>query len=194
MSAVLDVSRPTPLRLLGFLFTAVGGLLIAWGAVSDWATVVFQGRSFADSATKGVDTVEGKVALAIGVVLLVAIVLLRLVRSTGGRRAIALVVCVGALGAIGIAAVDIVQADQRFTDVAVDRLAREDVAANGGALDAAREQIQRFVDQAASIDIGVGLWLVLAGGIVGLVGGGLDLAWVGQQRLREAGVSDDDAA
>jgi len=59
MSAVLDVSRPTPLRLFGFLFTAVGGLLIALGAISDWATVVFLGSAFPDSAAKGIDVPEG---------------------------------------------------------------------------------------------------------------------------------------
>jgi hypothetical protein len=53
------------------------------------------------------------------------------------------------------------------------------------------DEVRRGYEAAGSdvIDFtpGIGLWLVIAGGAVGLVGGLLDLAWVGQQRLMSAG-------
>ncbi len=186
VSAVLDVSRPTPLRLLGFVCTALGGVLIAWGAISDWATVVFLGAGFRDSATPGADVAEGRVALALGVVMLISIVALRVVTSTVARRSIALGVCVAAAVALGIGIVDLVRAEERFGDYAVEEIASDVSRQQGIPIAEARLAVQAVVDDDGSIEVGLGLWSVLAGGAVGLVGGLLDLAWVGQQRLREA--------
>jgi hypothetical protein len=186
MSAVLDVSKPTPLRLFGFLFTAVGGLLIALGAISDWATVVFQGQAFPDSATKGVDVPEGKVALGLGVLMLVAIVAMRLVSTNRGRRAVAVTICLAAAIALAVGVTDVLRADDRFGGYAVEQIASQLADVSGQPIDAVRADVQAEVDSEGSIDLGLGLWLVVAGGALGLVGGLLDLAWVGQQRLREA--------
>ncbi|MBA3691114.1 MAG: hypothetical protein H0W82_06850 [Actinobacteria bacterium] len=187
MSAVLDVSRPTPLRLLGFIFTALGGLLIALGSISDWATVVFLGQSFPDSATPGVDLIEGKVVLGLGVVILVAIVAMRIARTVEVRRVIATGICIAALTALVLAAVDISRADDRFGGYAVDRLAKQLSDATGFSLEQARNKVEDYIGSEGSIDIRPGLWMVLAGGGLALVGGLLDLAWVDQQRLRAAG-------
>jgi hypothetical protein len=186
MSAVLDVSRPTPLRLLGFLFTAVGGVLIAWGAISDWATIVFLGAGFRDSATPGVDVVEGQVALALGVFMLVSIVALRLATGTAARRSVALAICVAAAASLAIGVVDLVRAEERFGDYAVEEIAADVARQQRVPIAEARRAVQAVVNDDGSIDVGPGLWLVIAGGALGLVGGLLDLAWVGQQRLREA--------
>ncbi|MEO8292559.1 MAG: hypothetical protein ABI635_05425 [Actinomycetota bacterium] len=187
MSAVLDVSKPTPLRLLGFIFTALGGLLIALGSISDWATVVFLGQSFQDSGTPGIDLAEGKLALALGVLILVAIVTMRIARTVGARRSIALGICVAAVVALSVAVVDVVRADDRFGGYAVGRLATELSRSSGLTPEQARNKVETYIAREGSIDIGLGLWLVVAGGGLGLVGGLLDLAWVGQQRLRAAG-------
>jgi hypothetical protein len=192
MSAVLDVSRPTPLRLFGFVFTALGGLLIALGSISDWATVVFLGQTFPDSATPGIDVPEGKLVLALGVLMLVGIVAMRLARTIGIRRLLAGGICIAAAAAITVAAFDVVRADDRFGGYAVDKLAEQLSASSGLPLEQARNRVEAFIGTEGSIDIGLGLWLVLSGGVLGLVGGLLDLAWVGQQRHRavsEDGVS-----
>jgi hypothetical protein len=192
MSAVLDVSRPTPLRLFGFVFTALGGLLIALGSISDWATVVFLGQAFPDSATPGIDVPEGKLVLALGVLMLVGIVAMRLARTIGIRRLLAGGICIAAAAAITVAAFDVVRADDRFGGYAVDKLAEQLSASSGLPLEQARNRVEAFIGTEGSIDIGLGLWLVLSGGVLGLVGGLLDLAWVGQQRHRavsEDGVS-----
>jgi hypothetical protein len=183
MSVVLDVSRPTPLRLFGFLFTAVGGLLIALGAISDWATVVFLGGAFPDSAAKGIDVLEGKVALGLGIFMLVAIVVMRLARSAGARRAIALLMTVSALAALAIGVVDVVRAQDRFGGYTVDQTAKQIAKDSGQPLDQVRADVQGVIDRYASIDLGWGIWLVVAGGVIGTIGGLLDIAWVGQRRL-----------
>jgi hypothetical protein len=192
MSAVLDVSRPTPLRLFGFVFTALGGLLIALGSISDWATVVFLGQTFPDSATPGIDVPEGKLVLTLAVLMLVGIVAMRLARTIGIRRLLAGGICIAAAAAITVAAFDVVRADDRFGGYAVDKLAEQLSASSGLPLEQARNRVEAFIGTEGSIDIGLGLWLVLSGGVLGLVGGLLDLAWVGQQRHRavsEDGVS-----
>jgi hypothetical protein len=190
MSAVLDVSRPTPLRLFGFVFTALGGLLIALGSISDWATVVFLGQTFPDSATPGIDVPEGKLVLTLAVLMLVGIVAMRLARTIGIRRPFAGGICVAAAAAITVAAFDVVRADDRFGGYAVDKLAEQLSASSGIPLEQARTRVEAFIGTEGSIDIGLGLWLVLSGGVLGLVGGLLDLAWVGQQRRRA--VSEDE--
>jgi hypothetical protein len=193
MPAVLDVSKPTPLRLFGFLFTAVGGLLIAWGAISDWATVVFQGEAFENSATPGIDVLEGKVALGLGVGMLVALVSMRLARSHGGRRALALAILLAAVLALAIGVIDVVRADERFGGYAVDRIAEGHSEASGIPIDQARRDVEAEIARQGSIDLGLGLWMVVAGGALGLVGGLLDLVWVRGQRLKNLGADADTA-
>ena len=183
MSAVLDVSRPTPLRLFGFLFTAVGGLLIALGAISDWATVVFLGGAFPDSATKGIDVPEGKVALGLGIFMLVAIVAMRLAGSFAARRTIALLITVSALTALAIGLVDMVNALDRFGGYTVEKTAAQLANQSGQPIDEVRADLEATIAKEGSIDLGLGIWLVVAGGVIGTIGGLLDLAWVGQRRL-----------
>jgi hypothetical protein len=183
MSAVLDVSRPTPLRLFGFLFTAVGGLLIALGAISDWATVVFLGGRFDDSATPGVDVVEGKVALGLGVLLLIVIVSMRLARTTSVRRALALIILVASVSAVAIGITDLVRAESRFGGYTIEKNAKIHADADNISMDQARRDVEAEIAKEGSIDLGLGIWLVVAGGVIGTVGGLLDLAWVGQRRL-----------
>jgi hypothetical protein len=186
MSQVLDVSRPTPLRLFGFLFTALGGLLIALGAISDWATVVFQGQAFENSAAKGIDVLEGRVALGLGVAMLVAIVSMRLAGSIGARRLLALIVLVAALGALAIGVVDVLRAKDRFGGYGLDETAAAMAEQFDVPVDRVRADLEAEIARDGSIDLGMGIWLVVAGGAIGVVGGLLDLAWVGQQRLAAA--------
>jgi hypothetical protein len=190
MSAVLDVSKPTALRFLGFLFTALGGLLMALGSIWDWATVVFLGQSFQNSATPGIDLAEGKAVLVLGVLMLVAIVAMRLARTVRMRRMLATGICIAAVVAISVAAFDVVRADDRFGDYSVDRLAAALSNASGLPLEQARKQVETYIAREGSIDVGSGLWMVLGGGALGLVGGVLDLAWVRRQGSRVPGEDD----
>jgi hypothetical protein len=188
MSSVLDTSKPSSLRLLGFVCTAAGGLLIALGSLQTWVTVGLRSdtKGILDSRIVGIDRVEGKATLAIGVLMLVAIVALRIATSIGVRRAIAIAVLVGAIGAVAIAVLDLAKVDERFQDVGIAKIAAL-AQENGVPADVALEQASRD----PTVDVGPGLWLLVGGGVVALVGGLLDLAWVGQQRLQAAGMDEE---
>jgi hypothetical protein len=189
MPSVLDTSKPSPLRLLGFVFTAVGGLLIALGSLQTWATVGIAAdrAGVLDTAIPGVDTGEGKATLAIGILLLVGIVALRVAGSSGARRAIGVAIVVLSLGALAIGIVDLVKADTRFADEGARRM----VAARQSPGPVTIAASTDFLAAGTTVEIGIGLWSVIVGGAVGVLGGLLDLAWVGQQRLAEAGAETD---
>ena len=52
-----------------------------------------------------------------------------------------------------------------------------------------RTRVLAQADKLIQTEAGIGLWLVIAGGVVGVVGGLLDLAWVGRETLREEEVT-----
>src|SRR5438876_1964966 len=108
----MDVSRPPTLRLISFGMTTIGGLLVGLGSLLTWADVHLEVRGVTGNAltsnVQGVDTAEGKVALALGFVLLVGGVLMRGMASRSVARIIAWIVVVSGLGAAGIAIVDII--------------------------------------------------------------------------------------
>jgi len=115
--------------------------------------------------------------------MLVAIVAMRLTHSFGARRTMALLVTVSALTALAIGVVDIVRAQDRFGGYTVDQTAKRIADETGQPLDKVRADVQGVIDRGASIDLGIGIWLVVAGGVIGTIGGLLDLAWVGQRQL-----------
>jgi hypothetical protein len=188
MSSVLDTSKPSSLRLLGFLFTAAGGLLIALGSLQTWATVGLRSdtRGVLDSRIVGIDRGEGKATLAVGVLMLVSIVALRIATSIGARRVLAVAIVVGAIGAVAIGVLDLVKVDERFQDVGIAKIAAL-AQEHGVPAEAALAQASRD----PTVDVGLGLWLLVGGGAMGVIGGLLDLAWVGQQRLQAAGVAEE---
>ena len=90
---------------------------------------------------------------------------------------------VSALTALAIGVVDIVRAQDRFGGYTVDQTAKQIAEESGQPLDKVRADVQGVIDRDASIELGLGIWLVVAGGVIGAIGGLLDLAWVGQRRL-----------
>lgn len=195
MPAVLDVSKPTPLRLFGFLFTAVGGVSIALGSLQTWATVgVSDDRAgVLDTAIPGIDRAEGKATLAMGVAILVAQVALRIVGSHAARRIVALLIVVCAAGSILIGALTLADAHDRFDDAGTQRIVENISADLRLPIDEARRRFEQAGSGVIEITVGIGLWIVVGGGALGLVGGLLDLAWVGQQRLQNPGAEVDTA-
>ena len=195
VSAVLDVSKPTPLRLFGFLFTAAGGLLIALASIQTWATVgiVDDRRGVLDTVILGVDRVDGMATLAMGVVMLIALVALRIVGSTGARRALALLILACAAASLVIGILDASDVSGRFEGTGAERIIETVSRERDVPIDEVRRQYEAVGSDVIDFTPGIGLWLVIAGGAVGLVGGLLDLAWVGQQRLQAADVDNADA-
>ncbi len=189
VSAVLDVSKPTPLRLFGFLFTAAGGLLIALASIQTWATVgiVDDRQGVLDTVIPGVDRVDGMATLVMGVVMLIALVALRIVGSTAARRALALLILACAAASLVIGILDASDVSGRFQDAGAEKIIETVSQARDVPIEEVRRQYEAIGSGIIDFTPGIGLWLVIGGGAVGLVGGLLDLAWVGQQRLRKAG-------
>ena len=189
MSTALDLSRPTPLRLFGFLFTAAGGLLIALASLQTWATVgiVDDAAGILDTAIPGIDRVEGKATLAMGVAILVGLVTLRVVGSHPTRRTVALLITLCAAAALLIGVLDLSDTRGRFDDAGAERLIESVASMRHVPIDEVRRGLEEIGSSVIEISVGVGLWLLLAGGALGLVGGLLDLAWVGQQALENPG-------
>ncbi len=177
----LSTSRPSALRLWGFLTVVVGAALAGLGALSTWAVIGFEGDTTgaADVASKGVDTWEGVVVLACAVGALIAIVVLRLVGSTSAKRALAASILVlgivSCLSALSLAA----RAEDRLGgfNLSAERLAEQ--------LDRpvaeVRAELERQFGDVTRFDLATGVWLAVAGGALITVGGVLALVWAGRQ-------------
>jgi hypothetical protein len=94
-----------------------------------------------------------------------------------------------ALVALGVGVNDAVRLKRRFEPAAVDKIAVALAPQLGLPVDAVRTRVLAQADKLIQTEAGIGLWLVIAGGVVGLVGGLLDLAWVGRETLREEEVT-----
>lgn len=162
---MLSTSRPTSLRFAGFLALALGGLGMGLGALFTWATVGFPNdlEHRLDLQTMGVDVWEGKVVLAIGVVVLVGIVAMRALSTVAARRAVALAIVVLGSLAVALAAADALRAESRFVQIAP-------IWRTGS------EGFMR-------VDLGPGIWLAIGGGILAAIGGVLSFAWAGRSTV-----------
>ena len=185
------ISKPSPLRLAGFLATAGGGLLVALGSLQAWIAVGLKSDT-TDSLTTtspGIDFRAGKVTLALGVIAILAIAALRLVRSLNARRAIAVVVLLAGLAAAGIGLRELTGDRNRFLSAGVHALAQQLHDQIGLPLnDALAQKVRDQLRVEGFVEFKVGLYLVVAGGVVVAAGGLLDLAWVGRRRLEAEGV------
>jgi hypothetical protein len=162
---MLSTSRPTPLRFAGFLALALGGLGMGLGALSTWATVGSPNaiEHSGDVRTTGIDVWEGKVVLAVGVLTLVAIVTMRLLSTVAARRTVAAAIVVLGSLAVVLTAMDALRAESRFTQVGpMSHMAGQLMYLN------------------LRVDVGPGIWLAIAGGILAAVGGALSLVWAGR--------------
>src|SRR5438067_914935 len=102
----MDASRPSALRLAGFLCVAAGGLRPGIGLV---------GSTALDSPIKGTDVWEGRATLAIAAVVLVGVIAMRLSGTAWIRRAIAIGITVLGLFAAGLAVGDAIRVRSRFS-------------------------------------------------------------------------------
>jgi hypothetical protein len=158
------IAAPSPLRLSGFLGTALGALLLGIGSILVWVTVhdVRDANGVLDRIYKGLDLTEGKVALVVAFVLLVGLMALRGARSRGSERTIATAMIVAAI--VGTA----------FAGSAL-------FSSFSGLAGAPQDQIHR----------GIGVIVATAGGVVAFLGTVLDLAWA---VAPDAPTADGDAA
>ncbi len=175
---ILSTVRPTRLRLAGFLALVVGAVLAGVGAILAWAAVGFPGDDRLDVDWHGVDVWEGKAVLAIAVVTLLGMVLLRLLGTVGGRRALAAaIVAIGVVAAV-LAIWDATRLDARFGGTGgLDEVAHNIADRLNLPYDRVRSQLRNELATQLEVTPGVGLWLAVAGGVVIAAGGTLSYAW-----------------
>ncbi len=118
---MLAVVKPSPLRLWGFLLTVVGGALMAFGSIGDWAAVSLGGSTENAVPTKGIDLWQGKVTVLIGALIIVGILALRFVRPERRNLLAGGIVVLGAVG-FGIALWCVIALDSVVRDSGIDAL------------------------------------------------------------------------
>ena len=156
----MDASKPSPLRLAGFVLSMVGAILIGYGATTTWITAGFEGGGDANTAIPGIDMVDGVVAVVCALVVLVGVLGTRMASRPRIRKVLAsLAIAAGVVAfAIGGAFVLVGKSRSAVTDAV--GMPVSDVEAAGG-----------------YAELGAGPYLVMLGGIGAFVGGILSLAW-----------------
>ncbi|MFN2545786.1 MAG: hypothetical protein ABR600_14610 [Actinomycetota bacterium] len=163
METPAAVQTPQERRsFFGPALVLLGGLLVVVSGLTDWAQV-------APPATlAGPITVKGSgIVVVVGVVLLVLGVAMGLIRSRGARIALAVVAIVAGLVAALITGVSIGSKDVLIS-TAADKYAETSPASKTRIENALKDLNHRGQ---LDINIKIGLWLGLAGGILVLVGG-----------------------
>lgn len=173
-----DASRPSPLRLAGFLVTATGALVAGVGATLTWVTVGIEVAEGISTVTKGTDVWDGVVVLICALVMLVAVLATRMASSSRLRRAAATLVIGAGFIALSVASAFVMTASSRFEPVGDDAL----VAAIARAAAVPEDQIRATIDDVldevgAFTRVGPGPYLAIAGGLAGVIGGILVLSW-----------------
>jgi hypothetical protein len=182
---MLAVVKPSPLRLWGFLLTVVGGALMAFGSIGDWAAVSLGGSTENAVPTKGIDLWQGKVTVLIGALVIVGILALRFVRPERRNLLAGGIVVLGAVG-FGIALWCVIALDTVVRDSGTDALIELVITQLGLSPAEARSQvIAALGTNGIEVQAQFSLWLTLAGSVLAVAGGFVDLAWV--QRKRVAG-------
>jgi hypothetical protein len=180
--------RPSPLRLAGFLCLVVGAALVGIGASGDWAAIGFVAdlERAADVTVRGTDVWEGKVVLLTAAIALIAIPALRLARSSGVRRGIAVALVATGIVALALPVSVAVRPEDRLggtqgVDLLTERLAAE----LGLPEDVVREQLSDELRRALRVDVASGVWFSAAGGALLVSGGALSLAWARGRRASD---------
>lgn len=161
MGGPMNTTETSTRAPLGGILAIVGGALLAVGSFLAWAEVSGGGTSV---TAKGVDGSDGYITLAAGVVaLVIGIVMMR-----GTKRVLAVLVILAGIVGGGIGLYDALTAKDSVLDAAAEELAPS--------FGASTEQVRAALDQAIeagqlSVSISIGLYVVIAGGVVALVGG-----------------------
>jgi hypothetical protein len=185
---MLSTARPSSLRLVQFVVTALGGLLMGVGALLTWATVSLGPRA-EGVETKGIDTTEGVVVLVMAVLVLLSIPALRMAPSIAARRALVAFVLLASLAAGALTLWDLLAKDDRLGLPALDERQREVADASGLPLPGIK-QLQALT----FVQLKPGIYVALGGAVLGVLGGALGLAWIRRGELLPAASTEDGPA
>ena len=188
---MLAVVKPSPLRLWGFLLTAIGGALIAFGSLENWATITLGGSTHNAVPNKGIDLWQGKVTVILGALVVIGILALRFVRPER-RNMVGILLTVAGIVCLGIAAWCLVSLASVIHGTGVDALAKRIADVKGISEVQARQAVLRTMQQKGiDVQAQTGLWMAAAGGVLATAGGFVDLAWVRQKRIAGNAIDPD---
>lgn len=160
-----DVRRPTA----GAALMVLGGLLMAIGALLPFAKVEAGELPIPAQTVGGLDTPDGKLFLGVGIGLLILGGLIWVARSRAPRMVAAVLAIVAAGFMLYAAVVDITGIEAE----SLDAIAEAGAAQTPGV---SVEQVRAALDQFnVSINTGIGLYIVLGGAAIALIGGILSL-------------------
>jgi hypothetical protein len=164
---------------VGAIVAIAGGALLAIGSFLAWAEVSGGGTS---ATAKGIDGDDGFITLGAGIVaVLVGILLLR-----QAKRPLAVLAIVAGLVGGGVAVYDALTAE----DSVRGELAEQAADQAGISTEQARTLLDELVDSGQvqlDISLGIGLYVVIAGGLLALVGGVLSLRGAPKEERAEPG-------
>jgi hypothetical protein len=165
------------------LFAIVGGVLAAAGSFLAWASVSAAGQGV---TAKGTDGTDGYITLVAGIILILYGVARLTGNAMGTKKAMAVIAIVAGLIAGGVAVYDAVTAKERVLDEAASQ-----VASTAGV---SKDEARAFLDQAVDsgqvgISLSFGIFVVIAGGVLGLVGGVMGLGSSGAPAPAMPGMS-----
>jgi hypothetical protein len=147
------------------VLTVIGGALMALGSFLSWARVDAAGASV---SARGTDGSDGYITLVCGIVLL----LYGIGRMTGaaaaGKRALAIIAIVAGLVGGGVALYDASSAKRKIVDDAAAAIANR----AGISTTQARVLLNAAISSGqVKISLSLGIFVVIAGGALGLIGG-----------------------
>jgi hypothetical protein len=160
-----EMKRPT----VAAAIMVVGGVAMALGAVLTFAKLDVGQLPIDARSIGGLDTSDGKLFLGVGIALVVLGGLMWIATSAALRRVAAVLAILGAAFMLYAAIIDITGIE----DESLDAIAEAGAAATPGV---SVEQVRAALEQFnVSIDPGIGLYIVLAGAALGVIGGVLGL-------------------
>ena len=161
------------LHVAGFTLTAAGALLAGIGSTLVWTTAGLRQdtEGVLDLEFRGLDLVEGIVALLIAAAALAGLLALRRLRRTGRVR-----VAIGLMTAGALLVAVPVSVALRADDLATQEMAQVMASTGGLTEEEATQLVRTDPDLAVRTDTS-GVWPSIAGGALVLIGGTLVLAW-----------------
>ena len=172
-----DASRPTNLRLAAFALTAIGALLMGIGSLLTWVTVGLRDQLSLQTVSPGTDLSAGVITLVCAVVILVLVIMSRVIVGPA-RRGMAIVIIVAGALSTALATWFIITAPDHYSPTDDEHLVDALAQTLGKSVDEIRSALAAVIDQLGGYThVGPGPWVVIAGGLLAIVGGILTFRW-----------------
>jgi hypothetical protein len=166
------------MRLAGLGLAALAGLLIGVGSLMPWIRSSLEGLPGALAPTYyGIDLPDGIITLAAAAVVLIGLGVTRLSSSPRARRLSAGAVVAASFVAFAVAGAALVTAPARVEQTAVD-----DIMADLDPAGTATEEQRGEVEDLVTTPLAPGPFVVVGGGLAGIVGGVLLLSWASRSQ------------